>query len=345
MFLKSAINFRANILSKFPNYDGNQYQFCFAYGSAVKQQLGYDAVNKQQSSSSSNMIDIIFCVKNSYQWHRDNIEMNPHHYSAMRLFGANAITCWQKNIGARIYFNTLVPLSNNITIKYGVISENYLLDDLQNWSHLYLAGRLHKPIEIFHLSSEKIEKAIDQNLSHAMRVALLLLPEKFTWYQLFYTISSLSYDGDFRMIFGENKNKVRNIVQSQLMEFKQLYGDTIVKSEFSQYMNENDNSMLVQCKESKSLLNHLQKLPNEVQRRLIAVNGNGEKSIMAVHADERLEKLSQFKSNEVSLAVKKSIDSIVWRSSILQSMKNIPTAGIGKSLQYSWKKALKTFQS
>lgn len=334
----------ANILSKFPNCGGNQFKFCFAYGSAVKQQLGYDAVHKQQSN---NMIDMIFCVANPYQWHRDNIEMNPHHYSAMRLIGANAITCWQQNVGARIYFNTLVPISDRVTIKYGVVSENHLIDDLQNWTHLYLAGRLHKPIERLHLSTKPIEMAIDENFQHAIRSALLLLPDKFTWYQLFYTISSLSYSGDFRMIFGENKNKVHNIVQSQLTEFQQLYGDALKKSEFIPYVHmlssSVDTSMLVQCKESKSLLNHLRKLPGEVQRRLIT--DGVDKSIMMVPADERLEKLSQLNGNAVALAVKKSIDNIVWRSSVLQSIKNIPTAGIGKSLQYSWKKALKTFQS
>jgi len=38
-----------------------------------------------------------------------------------------------------------------------------------------------------------------------------------------------------------------------------------------------------------------------------------------------------------------SVNDIVWRSSVTQSIKNIPSAGILKSLAYSYRKAQKTF--
>lgn len=330
MFLKSAISARAKILSKFPS---DKFRFCFAYGSAVKQQLGYASVDRQQS----NMIDVIFCVQNSHQWHAENLRMNPDHYSAMRLIGATGMTCWQTNIGARVYCNTLVPLETGQTIKYGVVAEQHLIDDLMNWSHLYLAGRLHKPVEVLHSSAETIQLAIKVNLSHAIRTALLLLPERFSLYQLYYMVSNLSYGGDFRMIFGENKNKVHNIVRSQTKEFDALYADTL--SAFSDYVHkpplgDNGDGELTQCKSAATLDHHLQSLPTEVRRRLATSNDA-----------EYLAKLSHSRADVVATAVRKSVDSIVWRSSIVQSIKNIPTAGLGKSLQYSWKKVLKTFQS
>ena len=33
-------------------------------------------------------------------------------------------------------------------IKYGVVERACLEQELQNWPHLYLAGRMHKPIEV-----------------------------------------------------------------------------------------------------------------------------------------------------------------------------------------------------
>lgn len=330
MFLKSAISARAKILSKFPS---EQFRFCFAYGSGVKQQLGYDSIDRQQT----NMIDVIFCVQNSQQWHLENCDVNRTHYSAMRYIGATGITFWQTTFGAQVYFNTLVPLETGQTIKYGVVAEQHLIDDLVNWSHLYLAGRLHKPVDVLHAPTEPIQCAIKVNLSHAIRAALLLLPERFSLYQLYYMVSSLSYAGDFRMIFGENKNKVHNIVQSQMEEFDGLYADTLrtYKDFVHKPLGDRADGELIQCKKATTLSNHLQRLPTEVRRRLAAATTDA----------ECLEKLSESRADLVAIAVRKSIDSIVWRSSIVQSIKNIPTAGLVKSLRYSWKKVLKTFQS
>ena len=62
------------------------------------------------------------------------------------------------------------------------------------------------------------------NLTNAVRVALLLLPERFTEEDLFLKIAGLSYRGDFRMrINAENPHKVYNIVYAQMDAFRELY--------------------------------------------------------------------------------------------------------------------------
>ncbi|XP_044495724.1 phosphatidate cytidylyltransferase, mitochondrial-like isoform X7 [Mangifera indica] len=61
------------------------------------------------------------------------------------------------------------------------------------------------------------------NLRAALSAALLLLPSKFTQEDLFAKICSLSYMGDLRMLFAEDKNKVKKIVQGQFDLFHSMY--------------------------------------------------------------------------------------------------------------------------
>ncbi len=61
-------------------------------------------------------------------------------------------------------------------VKYGVVGMQALLQDLQHWSHLYVAGRLHKPVAVL-ASTPEAGAAYQQNLRAALSTALLLLPK------------------------------------------------------------------------------------------------------------------------------------------------------------------------
>lgn len=91
-----------------------------------------------------------------------------------------------------------------MTIKYGVISTAKLVEDLSDWTTLYVSGRLHKPVQFLVDPSGQSEAvmrcALQKNLLHALRVSALLLPERFDEAQLFSTIAGLSYTGDVRMV-------------------------------------------------------------------------------------------------------------------------------------------------
>ncbi|XP_053970230.1 phosphatidate cytidylyltransferase, mitochondrial [Anastrepha ludens] len=328
-----------DILARFPR---GGLSYVFAYGSGVKQQIGYEEVAKQKN----NIIDLIFCVRDPLGWHAENLDRQESHYSLLRLLGPRFIMNYQEHLGARVYFNTLVPLHDiHVTIKYGVISREHLLDDLQNWRYLYLAGRLQKPV--FELvatnGDDELKEALACNLLSAFQVALLLLPERFTAYQLFHTISSLSYKGDFRMIFGENKHKVRNIVLAQEKDFLNLYSPVLQK--LTDYVGADFNAKEVgtgntitqfeQDKSSKAKIHHLRNVPNELQKRIVRNSAfKGDYMNIVPHLAD---------SHNLLELVQTSVNDIVWRSSIAQSIKNIASAGFFKSLLYSYRKALKTF--
>lgn len=132
----------------------------------------------------------------------------------------------QDDVGAGVYFNPFVTV-NGTLIKYGVVNIDTLCTDLSEWSTLYLAGRLHKPVKILR-DDPRVRLANQVNLLSAVRTALLLLPEKFSERDLYATIASISYIGDVRMVLpAEDKSKVANIVTHQLPNFRRLYAPLI----------------------------------------------------------------------------------------------------------------------
>jgi translocator assembly and maintenance protein 41 len=167
------------------------------------------------------MVDFIFGVSHPGHWHDLNIQQNPHHYSSIRTLGSGAVSLLQEKVGAGVYFNPYVQI-NGMNIKYGVVSIDRLCKDLIDWETLYLAGRMHKPVKILRDDS-RVRLANQVNLTEAVRVALLTLPENFTEEELFNRIAGISYKGDFRMVIGENPNKISNIVSTQMENFHRLY--------------------------------------------------------------------------------------------------------------------------
>lgn len=172
------------------------------------------------------MIDFIFGVSYSQHWHSLNLHQHRDHYSALGSLGSYAVSRVQDKWGAGVYFNPYVQV-NGTMVKYGVVNLDTLCTDLSEWSTLYLAGRLQKPVKI--LRDDPRVRLVNQvNLISALRTALLLLPPSFTEMELYGTIASISYMGDPRMSLPtENPNKVKNIVGNNLPNFRRLYGPLI----------------------------------------------------------------------------------------------------------------------
>lgn len=334
--------FYKRILSKFPQ----NFIFSFAYGSKVKKQVN--------NNSSGDMVDLIFCVNNPSTWHEANLKHNPSHYSSLKYFGYNFVAQYQQNFGAKVYYNPLVPI-DDIWIKYGVIGATDLITDLLEWSHLYVAGRLHKPVEILlkPLSSE-LETALQLNLQSAVHAALLILPESFTEYQFYHTISNLSYGGDFRMTFGENKNKVDNIVRPQILEFRKLYKpfiltmqdyvefpvlnkeETKLNNEIGDYDKSDAAVLCSQDTSSLAKLHHLNQLPRWPQKALTRFWNKG---TLRQDTEDVLRAIAY--DPDCGFIVQQCINDIVWKSSVSQSLKGILTAGLLKSVKYSGRKIKK----
>ncbi|KAF5657049.1 proline transporter [Fusarium heterosporum] len=215
--------------------------YCFAYGSGVFPQgpsktsiteSEFRAVHPnppealiKSQKGSPKVLDFIFGVSHVEHWHSINMKQNRHHYSGLASLGSGSVSRVQ-NWGAGVYFNPFVEV-NGMLIKYGVTSIDNLVQDLSSWDSLYLAGRLQKPVKILR-DHPRVRLANQHNLIAAVRTALLLLPPDFTEAQLYSTIAGLSYLGDPRMSLPtENKSKVTNIVENNIVHFRRLYAPLI----------------------------------------------------------------------------------------------------------------------
>ncbi|RLN11809.1 hypothetical protein C2845_PM09G07420 [Panicum miliaceum] len=186
--------------------------FCCAYGSTLL----------HARPDRTSMVDYILGVADPLQWHSENLERNPAHYSRwMGRFGSGAITGLADRVGVGVYFNPFVEWRDK-RIKYGVVRMKDLAMDVLTWDRFYLSGRLQKPVHVL-VDNWDIRKLNTINLEMATSASLLLLPEEFTEYDLYAQICSLSYMGDLRMLFAEDKAKVKKIVEGSFQSFQLMY--------------------------------------------------------------------------------------------------------------------------
>uniref|UniRef100_H2S0L2 Phosphatidate cytidylyltransferase, mitochondrial n=1 Tax=Takifugu rubripes TaxID=31033 RepID=H2S0L2_TAKRU len=354
------------ILSEFPQ----DISLAFAYGSGVFKQHGTN-----QGQMEKNMLDFVIAVDDPVTWHTMNLLQNRKHYSILKLLGPTTVSSIQHDYGASIYYNTLVPVDGR-KIKYGVISTESLLDDLTHWKTLYVAGRLHKPVSILNFivttikdflcfillcvyctdyplisrfvfqfqvkmlvqnENAKLRDALVSNLKSAVTASFLMLPESFSEEDLFLQIAGLSYAGDFRMVIGEDKSKVHNIVKDNIQHFRILYSNIL--RDCLQVVYKPQQGKLEVDKSPEGQFIQLMALPRTLQQKITKLvdppgkNRDVEEILLQVAQDP-----------DCGAVVQQGISSIVKSSSITQSIKGIATAGLWKTVSYSSKKLLKMWK-
>jgi len=226
--------------------------------------------------SKSSQLDLLVAVDSALldQWHFQNVAKNPTHYfpSNIPSIAYGLATRVRRgydlqDLNQRIlthmfffqlqrrppgaFFHTFVehPAYNQKRAsdmsleeigsqywKYGVIGVEQLVEDLTTWNHLFIAGRLHKPVldldvSYFSHTAMDIKDARRQNLKAAAAAAMIILPQNFSELDLYYVISSLSYAGDIRLLLGaENPKKLENIIYKSpkaLLRFRNHFAKTL----------------------------------------------------------------------------------------------------------------------
>lgn len=316
------------------------------------------------------MIDFIFGVSYTQHWHSLNLQQHRDHYSGVGSLGSSFVSRIQDKWGAGVYFNPYVTV-NGTLIKYGVVNLDTLCQDLSQWDTLYLAGRLQKPVKILR-DDPRVRLANQVNLLSALRTALLLLPPKFTERDLYKTIAGISYLGDPRMSLGaENLNKVSNIVDHQLVNFRGLYAPLIENLPNVSFQDPRcssplwaedpgTNATLMQDMDLVKRGNMVRRLPKNFRKKLY-FQYQSKYQIPQLDFDKMMEQSNdedpsrvkrpqggpfeqrvageeqQSLNKEVSAAITK----IIKYPSYTQSIKSIVTAGVRRSWRYSSEKLAK----
>jgi translocator assembly and maintenance protein 41 len=133
------------------------------------------------------MIDMILVVKDAIVFHQQNLVQNPDHYPfwarsvhVLRSIVYHPSSSWlSSSLGTRFasqdpnttnaYYYLRDPgVYFNVTprLKYGIVQYDALVDDLEQWKYLYIAGRLQKPVVEILCPEEDGNNTEGQRLKH-----------------------------------------------------------------------------------------------------------------------------------------------------------------------------------
>lgn len=292
------------------------------------------------------MVDCILGVSDPKQWHTENLKMNSDHYASwmIHLGGAKLITEVADEIGVGVHFNPFVFWKGKM-FKYGVVRMDDLVRDVLNWEKLYLSGRLQKPIRIL-VDNLDMENINSVNLRAATAAALLLSPNEVSEGNLYAKICSLSYLGDVRMLFAEDKNKVKKIVHGQFDLFRKMYKPVLEEYATKDLLKitscTTDHVKLFQDCGLSAASSLVSRLPPAVRSEMALKLG--EKKTATDSGKIRAEVVVRSRE-EAAECMRKILRRKVMVSSARQAVSGLLTAGTVNGVRYLSKKMSKAWKS
>ena len=151
-------NIRNIIKRNFP-----RIEIVIAYGSAVF----------PQRNNIGKMTDLLFLVKNTRDFHKENLNINKKHYSTISSIFREDFITKVNSMGTGVYFNPMISLED-IYFKYGVIELETAYNQMKNWNSLFFSGRLHKPVVKIYpfdeAEKEQFEELSEKNVVNAVKL-------------------------------------------------------------------------------------------------------------------------------------------------------------------------------
>ncbi|XP_059656922.1 uncharacterized protein LOC132303589 isoform X2 [Cornus florida] len=290
-------------------------EFCCVYGSALH----------PNNHDKSSMIDYILGVADPLQWHVE-------------------ITGVADEIGVGVHFNPFVTWNDKM-FKYGVVRIDDLIRDILNWEMFYFSGRLQKPVHILKDNLD-ISNVNSVNLRAATSAALLLLPSKFNEEDIYAKICSLSYMGDLRMLFAEDKNKVKKIVQGQFGLFQTMYRPYLEEhatNDFLRFSSSGGHQVNISQDSSLSAVSSLVSiLPATIRSQMMMRLGEEKK---VGKSGQVIREVVINSREEVAECMQKVMRHRVMISSARQAVSGLLTVGAVRGVRYFANKMSKAWKS
>lgn len=311
-------------------------EFCCIYGSTLH----------PSNNDKSTMVDYILGVSDPQKWHSENLKKNRDHYATWMVWlgGARLITDVADEVGVGVHFNPFVRWNNKM-LKYGVVRMDDLVRDLLNWERFYLSGRLQKPVNVL-LDNLDIENVNSVNLRAALCAALLLLPSKFSEEDLYAKICSLSYMGDLRMLFAEDRNKVNKIVHGQFDLFRSMYKPFLEEREGKHFLrlssSGNHQAYISQDSSLSATSSLVSCLPSTIRNQMGMKLG--ERKILG-ESGRVLHEVAVNSKEEAAKCMQIALRRKVMVSSARQAVSGFVTAGGIKAARYLGNKMVKAWRS
>jgi len=322
----------------------------YGYGSGVIKQVGNNAGAKQ--------LDGISVVENAKDFHIKNMKLNPNYYSLSAKVFFTLMPLATHRIGADICYIPYIKYKG-ATIKLGVIEDKHFSNDLRTYDNIYMAGRTQKEIKKIKEKATHNDD-INYNRRSALIVSLMLLDEnEHSLYDLYYTLSSLSYLGDIRRGITINKtnyfnfehpNKINNIIAGSYLSYNDMYLNNKINNNLCEISDRNNAYFKV----DKNLSDEEANL--EIIERLKNIKININNDYLFKIADELptylkffLDDYYIFNNNYTSkedllklrVAITKYFEKVNRSVTIKQALKQLLITGLSSSVKYLTAKANK----
>ncbi|PNW77446.1 hypothetical protein CHLRE_10g436900v5 [Chlamydomonas reinhardtii] len=293
------------------------------------------------------VLDFVFAVQDAHKWHEENLKRNQEHYSWVGRLGSQAVCSLAEAVGVGVHFNTLVPLDAQTTIKYGVLESSSLERDLRHWTHLYIAGRMHKPVTPLVEAPKSLAEAEVINRHNALATALVLLPPTFTEEDLLRTLVGLSYRGDVRLAVGaEDPHKVGRIVAGSWEALAAMYMPLLQSERYRSLLGlevvgetaggRRGGTLWRQAKDPEAQVAVLQQLPAGLLHEMATKLGF-HLPLEHLYAGEDTQRevvAAVMRTGRPQRLAADSLAAIVRRSSMYQAASGLLAAGGGKAVTY-----------